>query len=109
MSQEKLRKLHLIYGIVLSCLIVLTGICFIVSCVLIYKSGSRPFTRESISEHFSNIVIPVILCIIGIVGGMVLSFFSLEKPKLKGIIDTGTILNKLSKKIDISKPYINSH
>ncbi len=103
MSQEKLRKVHLIYGIVLSSIIVLVGICFIISCIDIYRSGDRPFTRESISTHFANIVIPVVICLVGIIGGMVLSFFPLEKPKLKGIIDTGDIAKKLGAKIDISK------
>ncbi len=96
MSQEKLRKLHLIYGIVLSCIIIVTGICFIVSCVQIYNSGMRPFTRESIYTHFISIVVPVILCIVGIIGGMVLSLFPLEKQKIKGIIDTGVILRKFN-------------
>lgn len=95
MSKEKLRKLHLIYGIVLSCIIVITGICFIVSCIDIYRSGARPFTYESINSHFMAIVVPVILCIVGIIGGMVISFFPLEKPKIKGIIDTGTTLRKM--------------
>lgn len=103
MSQEKLRKIHFIYGIVLSAIIIVTGICFIVSCVDIYRSGMRPFTYESINEHFMAIVVPVILCIMGIVGGMVLSFFPLEKPKIKGIIDTGVTLKKMSTKIDLSK------
>lgn len=103
MSQEKLRKLHLIYGIALSCIIIITGICFIVSCIDIYRSGMRPFTYESIGTHFMAIIVPVILCIVGIIGGMVLSFFPLEKIKIKGFIDTGVILNKMSAKIDISK------
>ena len=103
MSQEKLRKIHLIYGIVLSVIIVVTGLCFIVSCVDIYRSGLRPFTYESINSHFMAIIVPVILCIVGIIGGMVVSCFPLEKPKIKGIIDTGAILNKMSEKIDISK------
>lgn len=103
MSQEKLRKIHLIYGIVLSVIIVVTGLCFIVSCVDIYRSGLRPFTYESINSHFMAIIVPVILCIVGIVGGMVVSCFPLEKVKIKGIIDTGAILNKMSRKIDISK------
>ena len=103
MSQEKLRKLHLIYGIVLSCIIIVTGICFIVSCVDIYRSGMRPFTYESINSHFMAIIVPVILCIVGIIGGMVVSFFPLEKPKIKGIIDTGITLKKMSSKIDLSK------
>ena len=103
MSQEKLRKIYLIYGIVLSAIIVVTGICFIVSCVDIYKSGMRPFTYESINSHFMAIIVPVILCAVGILGSAVLSFFPLEKPKLKGIIDTGAILNKMSAKIDLEK------
>lgn len=103
MSQEKLRKLHLIYGIALSCIILITGICFMVSCVSIYRSGSRPFTYESINAHFMSIIVPVILCIAGIIGGMVISFFPLEKPKIKGIIDTGTTLNKMLKRFDASK------
>ena len=103
MSQEKLRRLHLIYGIVLSCIIVITGICFIVACIHIYNSGARPFTRESIYAHFISIVVPVIICAVGIIGGMVLSFFPLERVKIKGIIDTGAVLNRLNKKIDISK------
>lgn len=103
MSQEKLRKLHLIYGIVLSAIIIVTGICFIVSCIDIYRSGMRPFTYESINSHFMAIIVPVILCIVGIIGGMAVSFFPLEKPKIKGIIDTGTTLKKMSRKIDLSK------
>lgn len=103
MTNEKLRKLHLIYGIALSVIIIITGICFIVSCIDIYRSGARPFTYESINSHFMAIVVPVVLCIVGIIGGMVLSFFPLEKPKIKGIIDTGTTLKKMSSKIDISK------
>lgn len=103
MSKEKLRKLHLIYGIALSVIIIITGICFIVSCIDIYRSGARPFTYESINSHFMAIVVPVVLCIVGIIGGMVISFFPLEKPKIKGIIDTGTTLKKMSSKIDISK------
>ena len=96
MSQEKLRRLHLIYGIVLSCIIIVTGICFIFSCLDIYKSGERPFTYESINSHFMAIIVPVILCIVGIVGGMILSFFPLDVVKNKGIIDTGITVKKMT-------------
>ena len=103
MTNEKLRKVHLIYGIVLSVIIIVTGICFIVSCIDIYKSGMRPFTYESINAHFMAIIVPVVLCIVGIVGGMIVSCFPLKKPKIKGFIDTGITLKKMSAKIDISK------
>lgn len=105
MSQDKLRKVHFIYGIVLSCLIILTGICFIVSCVLIYASGGRPFTRDSISEHFGNIAIPVILSIVGILGGIVLSFFPLEIKPVKPCVSNETVLNAMQKRCNASRCY----
>ncbi len=60
---SKTRLFHLIYGIVLSCLLVAVGICFIVACVDIYKSGPNPFTPESIGTHFKAICVPVYITI----------------------------------------------
>lgn len=60
---SKTRLFHLIYGIVLSCLLVAVGICFIVACVDIYRSGPNPFNPESISAHFKSICIPVYITI----------------------------------------------
>ena len=42
------------------------------------------------------IIVPVILCIVGIVGGMILSFFPLDVIKNKGIIDTGITVKKMT-------------
>ena len=56
---SKTRLFHLIYGIVLSLLLVACGICFMVACVDIYKSGPNPFNPESISSHFKSICVPV--------------------------------------------------
>ena len=86
MSQEKIKRIHAVYGWILSCLVVLTGVCFAVSCVTIYQSGETPFSRESVAIHFQKIAIPVFLCLVGIVGGMVLSLLlplSQKKEKAK--------------------------
>lgn len=103
MSKDKLRRTHLIYGIVLSCIIILVGICFIISCIDIYRSGDRPFTRESVSQHISKIIIPIILCLVGILGGMVLSFFPLEVPLVKGEVSKKTTLSRLKSRLDYEK------
>ena len=72
MTGERIKKLHRIYGILLSCVIVLAGICLMIACVGIYLSGDAPFSRESVANAFSPIAIPVYLCLILVVVGFVL-------------------------------------
>lgn len=72
MTSERKQKLLRIYGIALSCVIVLAGICLMVACVGIYRSGDEPFSRESVAAAFSPIAIPVYLCLAMVVAGFVL-------------------------------------
>lgn len=100
MNEEKLRKIHTIYGIIMSALVVFLGICFIVSCVTIYLSGDRPFTRESIGTQLGSILMPILLCLIGIVGSVVISFYPLQNTRLKAKVDYGIALSRLRKRCD---------
>jgi hypothetical protein len=103
MSQKTKERIALIYGLVLSVLIVAVGVCLALSCLSIYRSGDSPFTRESIAAHFERIAIPVCICILGVVGGGVLSLaMPLEKGKIKPRKDPLAILKKNSKKLDLS-------
>lgn len=100
MSQKNREKLHLIYGIVLSAIIVLLGVCLIVSCVSIYRSGDRPFTPESISAQFKKILIPSILCDLGVVGGIVISLaFPLGDKRERPSADQKDTVRKLRKRL----------
>lgn len=103
MSQKVRGRIHLIYGLCLTVLIVAVGVCFALSCLSIYKSGGSPFTRESISAHFDRMAIPVYLCIAGVIGGMVLALaLPLENGKIKPQRDGAVALEKLSAKLDLS-------
>ena len=103
MSPKTKERIHLIYGIVLSVLIVAVGVCFALSCLSIYKSGSSPFSRESIATHFDRIAIPVYICITGVIGGIVLSLaLPLEGCKIKPRRDGAVALDKLSAKLDLA-------
>ena len=51
MSSKTRGRIHLIYGIALSALILAVGVCFALSCISIYQSGASPYTKESISVH----------------------------------------------------------
>ena len=73
MSQNAIKRTHLIYGICLSVLIVVAALSIILSCYTIYNDGDGEFSREIVSEQFSKIAVLVYLCLAGIVGGVILS------------------------------------
>ena len=77
MTQEKIRKVHLLYGAVTAVLVLSMAIMLIISCVNIYQSGDRAFSRESIGEAMDAIALPCWLCIAAVLGG---GFLQLALP-----------------------------
>ena len=75
------KRIHKIYGIVLSAVLIIAGICLIAACVGIYLSGDKPFSPASVAAAFSGIAIPVYLCLALIVGGLILDGFFPEEVK----------------------------
>ena len=101
MSQELRKKIHLIYGIVLSVLILTVGILLVLSCIDIYRSGNRPFSPESIAERFNAIRIPVCICVALILGGPVLSVaLPLDAPKTRAVRDEEASLTRMKHRGD---------
>lgn len=76
MTKENVQRIHRIYSILLSIVIVVAGICLIVACVDIYQSGDKPFSREAVADAFSSIAIPVYLCLIMTIIGIIWEFVS---------------------------------
>ena len=103
MSEKQTKIVHLVYGIVLSLVIFAIGVCFIVSCVDIYKSAPvGAFTPESIKTHLISLLIPCIVCVLAIIGGGVLhAVFPEKEEKPRANISDKTILRNLYKKIDL--------
>lgn len=98
------KRIHLIYGILLSAAAILAGICLIVACVGIYRSGPSPFSRDSIAAAFQTIAIPVYIFLALVIGGIGLDlFYPLEKGKSPVQKQYDTILANLQKKVDITK------
>ena len=52
MSQDTSRKLRRIYDILITILLILSGIALATACIQIYRSGDRPFSPASIAQHF---------------------------------------------------------
>lgn len=102
MSEKGIKRFHLVYGTVLSALLVTVAILFTVMCIDIYSDTGAmgAFTRENVSEHFSRISVFVYITIAAIIGGAVLNIvLPTEKQRLKGYVKDGIVLDRLSRKL----------
>ena len=96
MSEEKSLKVSLILRWVTAALILGLGVLLIISCVSIYVSGDRPFSREIIAAKFDSIAWLVYLFIAVIVAAAV---FPGNKPRAKAVRDDAETLKRLRAKV----------
>ena len=102
MTSERNIKLRRFYGIALSCAIILAGICLMVACVGIYRSGDEPFSREAVAAAFSPIALPVYLCLGMIPAGFVLKLlFPVPAEKVPAVKQHSVILKRLISRADL--------
>ena len=95
-TKESEKKLRFALSIVTSLLLAVSGVLFVLSCYAIYKSGSSPFTRESIADSFSRIAVPVWITVGAVIaGGVFYLIFPPEEKKLKGKRTDLLVLDKL--------------
>ncbi len=101
MSDKFKKSIHLLYGTVLSTLLVMTGILLMASCVSIYRMGDRPFTPENISAAFAKIAIPVWITVGAVLMGAILQLLlPAEDRKPKAIRDRKITLSHLQENLD---------
>lgn len=103
MTKESIMRIHRIYNILLSAVIVIAGICLISGCLSIYYSGDQPYSREAVAEVFSKICIPIYLCLLMTLGGFIWEFISpVSCKKTKPEINRKHILERLTLKKDLT-------
>lgn len=104
MTNERSKRIRLIYGVILSISIVAAGICLMVGCVSIYRTGSHPFSREVVAEVFSHISIPVYLCLALVIGGFILDFvLPADSKKRTAGKQNALVLKRLHAKTDLDQ------
>ena len=107
MTPETKKRIHLVYGIVLSVITIFAGICFIAACLNIYRSGvasdaAQIYTRQIVAESFAKIALPVYACLVLVIGGMLLDLaLPIEKKKVKPEKNLPLILSRLHEKTDL--------
>lgn len=98
-QDNRIKIIHMIYGIIVSVLIVALGVAMIISCWDIYSNGPNAFTRQSIGEKLKDMSILLWLNLGAIVGGVVLNLlFPLQRPKTKAVRDELVVMQKLAAK-----------
>lgn len=101
LSDKAKWGIRLAYNVFVSAMIVITGVLFAYECYLIYKSGSSPFTRESIAEAFSHISVVTYITISLVIAGAGLYIFMPENnEKLKGSRSPAVLVSTLSKRVN---------
>ena len=99
MPQDKVKRIHLIYGCVAAVLIVALGIALIVSCWGIYQSGPRPYTHASVGEKLQNLALLIGVSAAAILGGFILNLcLPLQKSKPKALLNELITMKKLAAK-----------
>ena len=87
MTKDSMMRLHRVYNILFSIVLVIAGICLIAGCLCIYFSGDQPFSRESVATTFSGIAFPVYLCVAMTIGNIIWGIISPidydKKPSVK--------------------------
>ena len=103
MTKESTMRLHRIYNVLFSIVIIIAGICLIIGVLTIYNSGDQPFSRESVAATFSTIAFPVYLTLVMAVISFIWEIISPsdkeQNPKAK---DYPALLVNLYEKKDFS-------
>lgn len=100
MTKEQKQTIHRFYGIAVSIVAVIAGICLMVACVGIYRGGA--FSREAVAQAFAPIAVPVYLCLALVIGGFILDAALPCAGKKKLEKQPGFILRRLREKTDLS-------
>lgn len=81
MNEEKKKRIHLIYSIVLTAAIVVSGLLLMGACLQIYLSGGEQiYTPEKVAVAFGRIAAPVYVCLGLIVVSFVLHLVLWQTP-----------------------------
>lgn len=102
MLKNNAKKVHLIYGIIVSVLVVALGIALVLSCIDIYKADPTgdPYSPATISAHFHDIAILVYATVAVIAGGILLGLFlPVKEERPRPVRDQRALMKKAAAKV----------
>jgi len=97
------KRIHQVYGWVLTIGLLAAGALLIQGCVSIYRLGDRPFTPEAVAVAFSRISVPVYLCL-GLIAGSFLLQLCLPVEQKRSVTPQLPMqLAKLQARLDLQQ------
>jgi len=103
MTVQRAQRYRRSYGIVLSAVLVITGILLMIQCCSIYYTGEGTFSPEIVAAHFAPVAIPCYLSLAMVVLGFVLNgILPGDTKKISPEKNYPLILEKLHAKTDLS-------
>lgn len=109
MTPDTKKRIHLIYGILVGIAAVVAGVCLIAACCNIYFTGvaedvKQIYTPAIVAESFGKIAIPVYVCLVLVIGGILLNIaLPLEAKKSAPEKNLPLILSRLQAKTDLEQ------
>lgn len=100
MTKQQQNKLHRLYGIGVGVITVIAGICLMVQCVGIYRTGE--FSREAVAAAFAPIAVPVYLWLALAAGGLILDAALPRQRKTGCEKQPAFTLRRLLEKTDVT-------
>lgn len=104
MNITTVRRIRLVYGIILSLAALVACICLIWACLGIYHSGGEQiYTPEKVQLAFSRIAVPVYICLALVIVGFILDFsLPRDEKKRKPEKNLHATLERLLSKRDLN-------
>ncbi|MBQ4052972.1 MAG: hypothetical protein IJD33_01400 [Clostridia bacterium] len=101
MQEDRKRLLKSVYAVCFSVLTAVVGLLFIVQTWSIFRSAERAaFTRQSISQHFKQIAVPVILWGLALFVNIALGYmYPDQKERVKPYFTTNDRIKRLQKRL----------
>ena len=100
MTEKGIKRIRLLYGILLSVALVTAAVCLMVACAGVYRTGAKPyFSREEVAAAFAPIAVPVYTALVLTVGGAFLHLFlPAEEGRLRAASRPAVVLARLHRR-----------
>ena len=93
MKRNILRRIQIVYSVLLSVSLLTAGICLMAGCLVIYSSGDTPYSAQKVAEIFSAVAVPVcVFPVLALLGVFLPKSFSAKNGKRS--LSTAIILGK---------------
>ena len=101
--KNKNKLIRLIAASLTSLMLIVLGVLYIISCIGIWRSGSSPFTRDSVGTALMKLLIPSVITVALIIATAVLFVIFPVKEKKRTAVDSKDTRDVLARKIKLTE------